>query len=204
MPKTEVVKRLDRIQAVSRLRLKEIGFKVRGRTFNRTTSDGLVHVINIQKDKYDDKFAVNLGVHIPEVSLHMDQSPTGAWVQEYHCDIRERLGANGIDGDDMWWWIGLDTEAIGTQLSKNILANCVPYLDQFSTRHAVLEILSKDLDKRNFGGSRRLACAIIYCELGDLEAARQLIKEQYEAALKTHKAHAAFVQKLAERLGIQI
>ena len=108
VPPSPFVKEVDRIQRALRSALSEHGFKVRGRTFNRVTDDGLTQVVNIQMGASDPPgttyipglrenlhglFTVNLGVYIPEVAELHGGGPAKSWVQDYHCSIRNRLEA---------------------------------------------------------------------------------------------------------------
>jgi hypothetical protein len=46
--KSEMAQRLDGLQAKLRPMLKRLGYRVHGRTFNRSTADGLTQVVHIQ------------------------------------------------------------------------------------------------------------------------------------------------------------
>ena len=201
MPKTRVVKELDQIQAVVGRYLKPLGFKVKGRTFNRPTIDGLVQVINFQKDRYGDRFAVNVGVYIPEVAKHMDNEAVGTWVQEYHCNVRARLGPTGIDGNDMWWVVR-DPETVGSQLSARMENQCVPYLDQHSTRDMILIALEHRVVEGGAFGAPRLISAIIHNGKVEKQRARELLEEQLQ--LSQTRAHEDYVRELAAELGVTL
>src|SRR3982750_3463838 len=47
-PKSAWAEAVDGVQAALRPHLKQLGLRVRGRTFNRVTEDGLTQVVNIQ------------------------------------------------------------------------------------------------------------------------------------------------------------
>src|SRR3989338_4695739 len=100
MASSNYVEAVDNIQGALRPFLKENGFKVRGRTFNRTTEDGLTQVVNIQMGASDPPgtthipglrenlhglLTVNLGVYVPEVARHHGGGEAKSWVQDYHC-----------------------------------------------------------------------------------------------------------------------
>jgi hypothetical protein len=53
MAKSIYAQAVDDIQAALRPFLKSRGFRFRGRTFNRTTEDGLTEVVNIQMGVWD-------------------------------------------------------------------------------------------------------------------------------------------------------
>src|SRR6476646_185094 len=127
MPASEFVKALDGIQRALRPSLKEHGFKVRGRTFNRITDDGLTQVVNLQMGPSDPPgttyipglrenmhglFTVNLGVYIPEVAELHGGGPAKSWVQEHYCSIRNRLGPASGSPADVWWKASASPEVI--------------------------------------------------------------------------------------------
>ena len=107
MTKSTFAVAVDKVQATLKPGLAAAGFRARGRTFNRQTSEGLTQVIiGIQmgasdppgttyipglRENLHGKFAVNLGVYVPEVAL-FSGSPFKAWIQEYDCCARARLG----------------------------------------------------------------------------------------------------------------
>lgn len=106
MAKSTFAKAVDDIQKSLRPLLKKRGFRVRGRTFNSTTEDGLIQVVNIQmgpsdppgttyipglRENLHSLFTVNLGVYVPEVAIHYGGGEAKSWVQDYHCCVRARL-----------------------------------------------------------------------------------------------------------------
>jgi len=98
---------VDEIQRVLRDLVRPHGFRSKGRTFNRTTEDGLTQVIGLQmaasdppgttripgfRENLHGRFTVNLGVYVPEVAAQLGVSAP-SWVQDSHCCVRARLGA---------------------------------------------------------------------------------------------------------------
>lgn len=86
---TDFKTQLDIVEKDIYAKLKPVGFKKNGRTFNRRLDDGIIQVINLQSGRYPigqgykipglrenlyGKFVVNLGVCIE--SLYKFQSPT--------------------------------------------------------------------------------------------------------------------------------
>ena len=120
MPKSAFATALDEIQKPLTALLKNVGFERRGRTYNRTVQDGLVHVVNFQmgqfpigdyvipgiRESFYGRFAVNLGVMLPAVMKLESARDPPAFVQEYYCEIRERLGALVYE-EDVWWDLDL-------------------------------------------------------------------------------------------------
>ena len=86
--------------------LKVTGFKKRRHTFNRIAEPGLVHVVNFQMGQFPigayeipglrpnlyGRFTVNLGVFVREVYEATQRTTASAFVQEYACEFRVRLG----------------------------------------------------------------------------------------------------------------
>ena len=107
MAKSKYAKAVDHIQAALRPFLKERGFRVRGRSFNRLTEDQLIQVVKIQMGPSDPPgttyipglrenlhglFTINLGVYVPEVARNHIMGEAKSWVQEGHCCVRARMG----------------------------------------------------------------------------------------------------------------
>src|SRR5262244_2664782 len=127
MPKSEFARATDAIQAALRPFLGMNGFRVRKRTFNRPTADGLTQVVSIQMGSSDPPgttyipglrenlhglFTVNLGVYVPEVARHLGGGGAKSWVQEYHCCVRARLGQTCRERKDVWWHARADEAVI--------------------------------------------------------------------------------------------
>src|ERR1700709_1123710 len=105
--KSEFVSALDNVQRAVTGRLRPLGFKKGGRTYNRILDSGLVQVVNFQmgeypigdyvipglRESYYGKFAINLGVYLPCVFEIEGEPGPKRIVRDYHCEIRERLGA---------------------------------------------------------------------------------------------------------------
>jgi hypothetical protein len=213
MHTSEVVKAVDWVQREMRPHLKERGFRVRGRTFNRVTSDGLVQVVNIQTGSADPPgttyipglrenlyglFTVNLGVYIPEVAeLRGEQAKS--WVQDYHCAIRERLGPVSGEARDVWWHARQDA-AVADDVSSSLVKFGLPFLDRFATRDLVLAELDDATKNLPYCSVPRIVNAIILSGRNEPVRARDLLAEQ------THETwspgHPAYVRKLAIRMGL--
>jgi hypothetical protein len=124
--------------------LKELGFRRRGSSFNRTVApDGLVHVINVQRGGYIrlhaadmfglaprpyGGFTVNLGVWLPGVRLSPLDPPddmTGKTISEAQCRL----------------------DAEGGELARTALTEYgLPWLGRFSTWDDTLSQLEGDPD----------------------------------------------------------
>ena len=215
MPKSELAQALDRIQKSLALELKTRQFKVRGRTFNRQSADGLTQVINIQMGSFDPpgttyhpglrenlygRFTVNLGVYVPEVAADRRVGPTKSWVQEPVCCIRTRLGNLGTEEADLWWSINAETPVVEDLLPR-IRHDAMFFFARYESRDLILSELRGRSENTGAGSNPpRIICAIILATRGDLSAARQLLSDQ--ARETRNPGHPAYVRGLAARLGL--
>jgi hypothetical protein len=211
------VAKVDEVQAALHAKLKGLGFKKKGRSFNRTTADGLVQVISVQMGAHDPPgtthipglrenlygwFTLNLGVYVPEVARHLGGGEAKGFVQEYHCCIRSRLGALGPEKKDLWWRNDAVDQVLpdlGARLDRDGLR----FLDRFASRAAILEAWKGETENQGAGSSPpRIVMAIILVERGHRERAKELLAEQ--AGEPRNPGHPAYVRSLAERLGIPL
>jgi hypothetical protein len=205
---------VDDIQAALRPFLKGRGFRVRGRTFNRTTEDGLIQVVSIQMGASDPPgttyipglrenlhglFTVNLGVYVPEVAKHHGGGEAKSWVQEYHCCVRARLGDASGEARDLWWQARVDDAVIG-DVRRRLELGGLPFLERYSTRDKILAEWRDRSANMGASGPPRIVMAIILAERGHKGRARELLAQQ---VLETRNpGHPAYVRKLAEELGV--
>src|SRR5262245_35657946 len=171
MTKSDLAKQMDQIQTALRPSLKCEGYRVRGRTFNRTTRDGLVQVINLQMGSFDPpattyipglrenlygKFAVNLGVYVPEVALYHGGSEARSFVHEYNCCVRTRLRTTE-PVKDIWWTVRASDDVI-SDVSKELLNQGLSFLERFDSRDKILHEL-RGLTENIFLNPPRIVCA---------------------------------------------
>jgi hypothetical protein len=119
MAASPYVKALDEIQKALTGFLKPLGFKKKGRTYNRQVGDGLVQAVNLQMGQYPigdyvipglreshyGRFTVNLGVALPAVRALESGREFPVFVQEYEFDTRQRLTRLAFNEDA---WFDLD------------------------------------------------------------------------------------------------
>lgn len=205
----------DQLQKGLKPLMKRCGFKVRGRTFNRTTDDGLTQVVSLQMGASDPPgttyipglrenlhgwFTVNLGVYVPEVARHHGGGEAGAFVQEYHCCVRARLGEVGPERKDLWWKI-TSASSLLEEIEARLQRDALPYLDRHASRDAVLRACRKSTGALGSAGSpARIVAAIILAERGDEAGARALLARQ--AQERRNPGHPAYVRSLADKLGL--
>jgi hypothetical protein len=204
MAKTKTAAAMDELQSHLRPFFQQRGYRLRARTFNRGTSDGLVHVISFQMGQrsLQGKFTVNVGVYVPEVA-RVEYGPNGrSFVQEPECCVRHRLGTLGPEHRDLWWDLlpnGPSAESLQLRLERDAL----PFLARFETRDSVFQELSRLKGNSGAGMPPRLVCAILLVHRGqDTKAKETLAAQIREAMNKGHKGHADYVQRLAEHLGL--
>ena len=139
--------------------LKAAGFRKRRHSFNRSTEPGLVQVLNFQMSAFGPpgegaehnraarevvgllgpwygRFTINLGVFVDEMVLEKRPEP-GAWINEYDCQLRMRIGTLLAAGEDVWWSLGDQEAATGAALDA-IEGAGLPWLDRLASRHGIL------------------------------------------------------------------
>ncbi|HEV7509798.1 MAG TPA: DUF4304 domain-containing protein [Thermoanaerobaculia bacterium] len=205
---------VDGIQGVLRPFLKQSGFRVRGRTFNRVTEDGLTQVVNLQMGASDPPgtthipglrenlhgfFTINLGVYVPEVARYHGGGEAGPWVQEYRCCVRSRLGKISGEDRDLWWPARFD-DAIVNDVRRRLETDGLLFLDRHSTRDKILAEWRDRPDTLHVMSPPRIVMAIILAERGQSGIAHELLAEQ---VLETHNpGHPDYVRTLAAKLGL--
>jgi len=212
MIKSDFAKQMDQIQTALRPLLKREGYRVRGRTFNRTTPDGLVQVIALQMGSFDPpgttyipglrdnlygKFAVNLGVYVPEVAQYHEGGEARAFVQEYNCCVRARLRTTE-PVKDIWWMVRA-TDDVTSDVANELRNQGFSFLERFESRDKILHEL-RGLTENTFLNPPRIVCAIILAKRGEVEEARSLLRAQARETRNPH--HPEYVRGLAQRLGL--
>ena len=216
MGKSEFAKQVDEIQSQLTPFLKENGFRKRGRTFNRTSSDGLISVINFQMGAFDPPgttyipglrenlyglFTINLGIYVPEVYKYQGSSEVKGFVQNYHCCIRARLGVLGQERRDIWWKADVSSKLID-DLRNRLAMEALPFLQHFEVREAIIKDWPDYYQKNKIGASSapNIVLAIIFANQGRAEDAKHLLENQIQQS--QHAGHKEYVRNLALRLDI--
>ena len=165
---------LDSIQKELTGYLKPLGFAERGRTYNRRVGDGPVQVVNLQMGVRGlaGRFTVNLGVGLPVVRPIEWGREFPAFVQEYHCDIRNRL-SRLVFNDDTWFDLDVQVERTAADIIRYMDTAGIPFLEQVESYENVLAIIdsARCLPRSNAGRSA-LVGAIVCVHLKQLERAR--------------------------------
>jgi hypothetical protein len=207
---------LDLVQASVAAFLKPLGFRKKGRTHNRTTDGGLVHVINFQIGAYPvrehceitglrehayGQFTVNLGVLLPCVFEAEWQKSTPSLAREFDCSIRERLGTLAF-GSDEWLSITPDVPAAATELLELLDKFGLPFVEQFPTYGTVLAYY--DLNRALPGileGRDAFVAGIVAHHLGDIPRASKYFLEARSDDNEHFRNH---VESIAKQLGVPL
>jgi hypothetical protein len=214
MSKSAHAHQVDAIQASLRSVLREHEFKSRGRTFNRATPDGLTQVVSIQMGASDPPgttyipglrenlhgyFTINLGVYIPEVAAVHGGGQAKAWVQEYHCSVRARLGEIGPQRQELWWQATMD-DVVMNDVVTRLGRDGLPFLDRFGSRDQILKEWRTQTENMGASSPPRIVMAVILARRGDVDEARRLLTLQTRET--RNPGHPAYVRKLASELGL--
>jgi hypothetical protein len=200
------------LQSQLRTFLKPHGFRARGLTFNRSTPDTLVHVLQLQAGRFDPpgmvhipgfrenmfgKFTINLGIFVPEVAKHSGFK-VASFVSEVYCCIRARLGEVGPETADIWW--DVDNVQLNGDLKRRLERDAFPFFARYQDRDAILRSLAGQTVSISGGNPPRIICAIILAERGEGTKARKLLSAQ--AMEFPEQGHASYVHQLAIKLGL--
>ena len=204
---------LNEIQVEIHSFLKQIGFRKKGRTFNRETEKGIIQVINIQNGKYEFggkhdipelrenhycKFTINLGVFVSELYELSEHNKPKSIYQEYDCNIRTRLSSLTTK-DDFWWTISDSSFKTSQEIISGLKSEGIPWLNLFETRTKICEnwgVIEGSSVRAN------LDVGLIELKL-DTEKGSKLIQEYYNS-ITSHNGHKEYVFELASQLGIEL
>jgi len=214
MAKSPLVDAMDGLQAQLDPWLRESGFRKHGRTYNRETLEGLAHVISFQMGSFDPpgttyipglrenlygRFAVNIGIYVPEVAQHHGGGKPKKVIHEYNCCIRSRLGHS----DKIVWWTVSRSEALAHEICRLLETEALPLFRQFERRDQILAEFGNQADNTDLIAVPRIVCALILFEQGKREEAQRLLTLQARDHTR-NPGHPAYVVGLARKLGIDI
>jgi hypothetical protein len=207
MAASPYVKALDDIQNVLTGYLKPLGFKKKGRTYNRKVGDGLVQAVNLQmgqypigdyvilglRESYYGRFTVNLGVALPAVRAIESGREFPAFVQEYECDIRERLTHLAFH-DDAWFDLDHQVDKTASDLARYMDSLGLPFLEEFESYDAVLAVLdTRGSLPSSSEGRSSLVGAMVSVHVKQLDRARCY----FDRAATYASAHRGFASHVA-------
>jgi hypothetical protein len=215
MAKSELARTMDELQSQLHPLLKQCGFRKHGRTYNRTTADGITHVIGFQMGSFDPpgityfpglrenlygRFTVNLGVYVPEVARDLMRFEVKSVAHDCDCYIRTRLGRS--PRDEIWWNVCLDRRVI-TELTERFQHEAFPLFQRFESRDHIINELRHETDNTDLVSVPRLVCAVILLQRGERDEARRLLAAQARDYTRNPN-HPTYVIELARRLGVEI
>ncbi len=183
--KSPYVLALDNVQAAVWDYLRPLGYRKRGRSFNRVTSGGNTLAINLQqgmyaKSKYG-QLAVNLGVFIPCVYLVERGEEPPLFCSEPESHVRQRLGVLVHGGRDVWFDLSSDLEVIAETLIDYLKRVGLPFLDGFSGLKEVADHFEANGSLPGLTAARgKVVAAIVNQELGKAELAQALLRSAHE------------------------
>jgi hypothetical protein len=214
--KSEAVAIADEMQKYWRSRLQELGFKSKGRTYNRLNTEGFTEVIGLQLGASDPPgtiylpglnqnmyglFTVNLGVFIPEVHKFLNDWNLGSFIKEYNCCARIRLGAISRQTEDVWWRLARD-ENLFALILETIEVSALPFFERISTREKFLSQYQHQVGNTKEVAVPKIVCSMIYLEKGDKATAAKLLYQQArDTAIIPHRE---YVFELAKKLGLKL
>jgi len=210
--KSPNVQYLNEVQKEVHQYLKPLGFKKRGRTFNRQTENGLWQVINFQSGQYPigenyvipgiresfyGKFTVNMGVIVKELYDVDDIGKQKDFYQDYDCQIRTRL-SQLIWENDYWWDITTDMKNTSEQIIEGLNEKGITWLDTFETRE---KICANWGNVKGSSNRAKLDVALIVFQTNKKKGGKLI--EEYYNNIESHKGHKEYVKELANGLGLK-
>jgi hypothetical protein len=213
LKKEELKTNLDNIQKEIFQFLKPLGFKKKGRTFNRQTEDGIYQVINIQSGRYEfgdkfvipglrenfyGKFTINLGVMVKEIYEIESHNKPKEIYQDYNCQIRERLPHLTIK-QDHWWGISDDNKKTAKEVIDGLNSHGLDWLSNFENRDKICRNLG-NIE----GGSPRAKLDVALIELHRNRAKAEKLFQDYYDKIEIKNGHKEYVKGLADRLGVTL
>ena len=206
---------LDEVEKKVFATLKPLGFKKKGRTFNREIEKGIFQVVNFQTGQYPigqsyevpglrenlyGKFVVNLGVCVDSLYRFQYPSENKDFYKEYECQIRTRL-CNLTKGQDFWWTINNDTDDIANEINEGLANAGLDWFAGVNTKEKII---------KNFGNqpytstpSAKLDVALLVW-FDDKEKGTELYNQYLHSLPKSKNGHKEYVEELAKEIGIKI
>ncbi|PCI35982.1 MAG: hypothetical protein COB53_10535 [Elusimicrobia bacterium] len=169
-------------------KLKELGFKRRGRAWNRVT-ENFVQVIDVQSSRYpgyfSGSFTINLGIFSPKIyELRYDEKPP-AFISSIQQLISIRVSTDDVGFSEIWWDVNLltDLSALGAEVLSRIDAMALPFFVRFDSLEKVDEWWDEDLKGSRPGAATPgglLDHALIKFVRNDRAGVQKIVSEYFE------------------------
>ncbi len=210
--KSKCVVALDRIQAKVYEYMKPLGFRKKGRTFNREADEkGIFQVVHFQTGPFElapeippfrlnlyGRFTVNMGVLIQELyDLEPWHKPT-TFFQEPYCLPRRRLPVL-LYGKDVWWDLAGDPDKLAGTVIDGFESHGFNYFALYDTRAKFCENYGKHHD----APPRAPLDIALLIRHTDKAAGEKLFREYYHGD-HINPGHVDYLEELATRLGISL
>jgi hypothetical protein len=203
---------MESVVAANAGSLKLAGFRKRRHSFNRTTQDGLVHVVLFWmapkeppawtevpglRERLYGRFRLDFGVYVPEMKRM--GVPRSDWINDYNCHLRRTIGQlMGDERGDLWW--SLEDER-APEVAAAALQNLgLPWLDQFPDKDAVIQRFYES-GPLGVGMSPAgdLDMAELLSALGRAQEARVMLERYVERPVL--RPHAAYLAEYLPTIG---
>lgn len=184
-----------------------------GRCFNKANPDGtvrVVHFVTMPATSSDyGKFAVEIGVHIPEVWMFLHGSYGARTPKTFtigDCEVRRSVDPPDTEQGRDQQWEALSHPALITRLKDQLESEAGQFFDRYSDRAAIMQELEKNDASVPWVHDRStFILAILDAERG--ADARHSTREQLEAYLTAkrtsplqHVGHSSYVRALLSRI----
>ena len=212
---TDYKTQLDIVEKEVFAKMKPLGFKKNGRTFNRRLDDGIIQVINFQSGQYPltdnyeisglrknlyGKFVVNMGVCVENLFKFQFPTENKKFYKEYECQIRARLGAL-LTGQDYWWIISDDN----TKITEEIILGLETIGSDWFAGVDSKEKIITNLGNLPYDCSPRVKLDIaLIVWFDNKKKGEELITEYYNNIGSNSKEHKGYVKDVAKEIGIDL
>ena len=177
-------------------RLKNEGFRNKGRTFNREADDGIVHVIDLQMGRRGlrGEFIPNFGVFIADFH-EVEQGSRPSFPKEAQCELRDR-----IDNNTDWWSLKKDNADTAKKIIAKLEKEALPLFQRIRSNQDVIQAWKEDgRDLLRRGG---FVIGVLEALRGNRHESQKWFSE--ELAHTDHKGYKNHVREVAERVGIHL
>jgi hypothetical protein len=212
--KTDFKTQLDTIEKAVYEKLKPLGFKKSGRTFNKRLDDGIIQVIDFQSGQYPidenvvpglrenlyGKFVINLGVCVESLYKFQSSTEKKKYYKEYDCQIRDRLGTL-LTGQDYWWTIKDDNKQITEEIILGLETKGLEWFSGVNTKYNIINNYGQSPYRSSPRAKLDIALIVWF---DDKEKGSKLFKAYYDNIQPAKSAHKNYVRDLSKELKIEL